>query len=85
MRLSEPNRRAALEALDDAHRIIFSRFTAEDIPAETDDDRFRPQLKEVAREIADASAQIERGDIKLARQQLISINIQLDRRARSRH
>ena len=81
VRLGERNHRAALEALDEARLIIRSRFTA-DIPMGNESDRLRPQLEEVAREITQARTQIERGNINRARQQLISINIQLDRVAR---
>ncbi|MBA3713125.1 MAG: hypothetical protein H0W76_11850 [Pyrinomonadaceae bacterium] len=81
VRFREPNRHAALEALDNAHRIILTRLRA-DVPAGTDGDRLRLQLEEVAREIAEARTQIERGDINRARQQLTLIGAELDRLAR---
>lgn len=79
--LGKQNRNAALEALDEARLIVLARFTA-NVPVGRDGDKPRPQLEEVARQIAEAKTQIERGDINHARQQLISINIQFDRLAR---
>ena len=83
VRLGQRNRRGAIEALDDARTIVRTRVMA-DLPLGSQSDRLRPQVEEVAREIAEVRSEIEHGDISRARQELISINTQLDNlRARS--